>query len=120
MDGKANRLGVSREAGGSALVRVPAARKTSSSPDPDPRFDFPHLHDVTIAPITTTIRGIASEVRLSVGDGMPEECAANFHHLQTVPKRKLGQLITTLSAEKMREVGPALCFALGVEISTLI
>jgi mRNA interferase MazF len=81
---------------------------------------LPHLHEVTVAPITTTIRGIASEVRLSVADGMPEECAVNFHHLQTVPKRKLGRLITTLSAEKMREVGPALCFALGVEISTLI
>ena len=42
---------------------------------------MPHLNEVTIAPITTTIRGIASEVRLGISDGMPEECAANFHHL---------------------------------------
>jgi mRNA interferase MazF len=81
---------------------------------------LPHLHDVTIAPITSTIRGIASEVKLGVADGMPHECAANFHHLQTVSKRKIGRLIATLSTEKMREVGPALCFALGVDLSTLI
>lgn len=81
---------------------------------------MPHLNEVTIAPITTTIRGIASEVRLGVSDGLPEECAANFHHLQTVPKRNLGRLITMLSVEKMREVGPALCFALGVDMSALI
>ena len=42
---------------------------------------MPHLNEVTIAPITTTIRGIASEVRLGISGGMPEECAANFHHL---------------------------------------
>jgi len=80
---------------------------------------LPHLHDVTIAPITTTVRGIASELELGPADGMPQDCAVNFHHLQTVPKRKLGRLITILSAEKLREVGPALCFALGVDISTL-
>lgn len=51
---------------------------------------LPYLHDVTIAPITTTIRGIASEVRLSAADGMPHECAANFHHLQTVPSASWG------------------------------
>jgi mRNA interferase MazF len=81
---------------------------------------LPHLNDVTIAPITSTIRGIASEVKLSTADGMPQDCAVNFHHLQTVSKRKIGRLITALSPEKMRQVGPALCFALGVDINTLI
>jgi mRNA interferase MazF len=81
---------------------------------------LPYLNEVTIAPITSTIRGIASEVKLTSVDGMPQDCAVNFHHLQTVPKKKIGRLITTLSAEKMREVGPALCFALGVEISSLL
>lgn len=81
---------------------------------------IPFLHEVTIAPITSTIRGIASEIRLTVADGMPHECAVNFHHLQTVPKTKIGRLITTLSTEKLREVGPALCFALGIDINSLL
>jgi len=80
---------------------------------------LPLLHDVTIAPITSTIRGVASELRLTIADGMPQDCAVNFHHLQTVSKKKLGRLITTLSPEKLREVGQALCFALGVELSSL-
>jgi mRNA interferase MazF len=81
---------------------------------------LPTLSDVTVAPITSTVRGIASEVRLTNSNGMPQDCAVNFHHLQTVPKKKIGRLITTLSPEKMREVGPALCFALGVDTSSLV
>jgi len=80
---------------------------------------LPHLNEVTIAPITSTIRGIASELKLSTADGMPQDCAINFHHLQTVPKRQIGRLLTTLSEEKLRDAGPALCFALGIDIRTL-
>ena len=66
---------------------------------------LPHLNDVTIAPITTTIRGVASELKLGIEDGMAHECAVNFYHVQTVPKQKLGRLLTTLSEEKLRKVG---------------
>lgn len=55
---------------------------------------------MTIAPITTTIRDIPSEVALSV--------------IQTVQKGKLGALITTLSAHKLAEVDQAVSFALSL------
>ena len=74
---------------------------------------IPFLNDVAIAPITSTIRGIPSEVKLGTEDGMPNDCAVNFHHVQTVSKKKLGRRITTLSPEKMQAVGRAMCFALG-------
>ena len=73
------------------------------------------LRDVTIAPITSTIRGIPSEILLGPEDGMPETCVVNFDHIQTVPQKKIGQLITTLNLEKLEQVGPALDFALGVD-----
>lgn len=57
--------------------------------------------------------------KVGVEDGMPEECAINFHHLQTVPKKKIGRPLITLSEEKMQKVGPALCFALGVDLDAL-
>lgn len=76
---------------------------------------IPFLHDVTIAPITSTIRGVPTEVVLGAQDGMPQDCAVNFDHIQTVPKRKLSRLIMTLSSERLREVGPAICFALGLD-----
>ncbi len=72
-----------------------------------------YLNEVTIAPVTGTIRSIPTEVVLSELDGVPRECAVNCDHLHTVSKGKIGPIITTLSADKMAEVGPAVRFALG-------
>jgi mRNA interferase MazF len=71
------------------------------------------LGEVTIAPITSTVRDIPSEVLLTKKDGMPRDCAVNLDHIQTVSKGKIGPLITTLSSAKMTELRSALLFALG-------
>ncbi len=73
------------------------------------------LNALTVAPITSAIRDVPSEVLLDEEDGLLNECVANLHSLQTVPKDRLGPRITTLSAERMREVEAALSFALGFE-----
>ena len=73
-----------------------------------------YLGEVTIAPVTTTVRDIPSEVFLSTVDGMPKDCAVNCDHLQTVSKGKIGALITSLSLTKMIEVGRAIRFALDL------
>ncbi len=73
-----------------------------------------YLGEVTVAPITTTIRDIPSEVFLSKEDGMFRDCAVNCDHLQTVSKAKLGSLITTLSQGKMYRVSEAIQFALDL------
>jgi mRNA interferase MazF len=71
------------------------------------------LGEVTVAPVTSTIRDIPSEVLLAESDGMPRDCAVNLDHIQTVAKAKIGPLITTLSTRKMSEVRSACLFALG-------
>ena len=73
-----------------------------------------YLGEVTVAPVTSTIRGIPSEVFLSSSDGMPLECAVNCDHIQTVSKAKIGAAITTLSSLKMRQVVGAIRFALDL------
>jgi len=73
-----------------------------------------YLGEVTVAPITTTIRDIPSEVLLTKHDGMPKDCAINCDHLQTVSKAKIGPLITTLSGAKMSQVRDAVSFALNL------
>lgn len=73
-----------------------------------------YLGEVTVAPITTTVRDIPSEVFLSKIDGMPRDCAVNCDHLQTVSKGKIGSLITFLKPSKMYDVGRAICFALDI------
>jgi mRNA interferase MazF len=45
---------------------------------------------------------------------MLQECAINCDHIQTVSKNRLGAVVTTLSAAKMREVSSAIAFALGL------
>jgi mRNA interferase MazF len=74
------------------------------------------LGEVTVAPITTTIRDIPSEVVLGKHDGLPRDCAVNLDHLQTVARNKLGATITKLSADRMREVSRAVRFALGLSL----
>jgi mRNA interferase MazF len=74
-----------------------------------------YLTTVTVAPITTTIRRVPSEVFLSQEDGPLTDCAANLHNLQTVSKTKIGALIAVLSEHRMAQLEAALSFALGME-----
>jgi mRNA interferase MazF len=73
-----------------------------------------YLGEVTIAPITTTVRNIPSEVSLSKSDGVPRDCAVNCDHLQTVSKKKVGTLIASLPPLKLIDVGRAIRFALDI------
>jgi len=74
------------------------------------------LAGITIAPITTTIRGIPSEVVLTpAADGVLADCAVNADNLQTIQKANLGAYITHLSLDRMREVRAAIEFALGFD-----
>jgi len=72
-----------------------------------------YLGDVTVAPVTSTIRGIPSEVLLTPEDGLPRECAVNLDHVQTVSAARVEALIAVLSSERMREIRAAMLFALG-------
>ncbi len=76
---------------------------------------IPSLGEVTVAPLTTRIRNIPSEVALSKDDGPPRECAVNCDHLQTVPRARLGAPIGSLSAQKMEQVARAIRFALALD-----
>ena len=73
-----------------------------------------YLGEITVAPITSTIRNIPSEVFLSKVDGMARDCAVNCDHLQTVSKGKIGALVTSLTPAKMADVRGAIRFALDI------
>ena len=70
---------------------------------------------IIVAPVTTRIRRIPSEVPLGTDDGMPHDCVANLDTITMIPKDCLQSHITTLSAKKLREVEAAIRFALGME-----
>jgi mRNA interferase MazF len=71
------------------------------------------LGEVTVAPITSTIRDIPTEVVLGRADGMYRDCAVNLDHVQTISRSKIGGLITVLSPAKIESIRGALLFALG-------
>jgi mRNA interferase MazF len=74
------------------------------------------LHEVTVAPITSHVRDIPSEVPLSPdADGVPRPCAVNLDHVQTVDAARLGTRLTRLDSARMDEVKKALMFALGFD-----
>jgi mRNA interferase MazF len=72
------------------------------------------LNNITIAPITSTIRSIPTEVVLTPDDGLPDTCAANFDNIQTVSKANIGAPIAHLSTSKMKAAASAIQFALGI------
>ena len=70
---------------------------------------------ITVAPVTTRVRHIPSEVPLGLEDGLPKPCVVNLDIITTIAKASLRDRLTTLSAEKQKAIEVALHFALGME-----
>ena len=72
-----------------------------------------YLATATVAPITSTARGVPSEVALDDGDGMKGPCAVNLFNVLTVPQSRLGKRVAQLSSSRMEEICAALRYSLG-------
>ena len=71
------------------------------------------LHTVTVAPITSTIRGVPSEVVVGAGSGLKQPSAINLHHVATIPRAGLRTFVGSVSQQTMNQVREALLFTLG-------
>ena len=74
-----------------------------------------YLSTVSVAPITTAIRGVPSEVLLTEDDGMKTHCAVNLHNVVTVTQNRLGKRVAQLSSPRMAEICAALRFSIGCD-----
>ncbi len=74
-----------------------------------------YLSRVTVAPITSSIRDVPSEVLVGPDDGLKQPSAINLHNVLTIEKGIVGRRVARLGDEKMRAVCRALGFALGCE-----
>ncbi len=70
---------------------------------------------VTVAPITSTIRGVKSEALLDLDDGMKGPCVVNAHNLTTVRKDQIGRRVARLSEARLHQVCAAIAFSLGCD-----
>jgi mRNA interferase MazF len=74
-----------------------------------------YLPTVTVAPITSTIRGVPSEVILDETDGLKKPCAVNLHNMVTVSQQRLGKRVARLSNVRLGEICTALRFSVGCD-----
>jgi len=73
---------------------------------------IPRLRRTLIAPCTSTIRGLPSEVTLEPGpDPVPRQCALNLDSVESVSIAMLVERLGQLGDERMREVCAALSVA---------
>jgi mRNA interferase MazF len=76
-----------------------------------------YLSTVTVAPITSSIRGVPSEVVLTEDDGMKAPCAVNLHNTITVSRDRLGKRVGRLNSVRMDAICAALRFSLGCDLT---
>ena len=76
---------------------------------------LPYLRWVTVAPITTTIRGLPTEVRLGTEHGLKVPSVVNLDQVQTVSKDRLHRWLGQLDDATMHEVCTGLATALGCD-----
>lgn len=70
---------------------------------------------VTVAAVSSTTRGIRSEVPLGKRDKLPRPCAVQADNLYTIEKRLLDERITTLTRARIEQLDAALRYALGLD-----
>src|SRR5487761_2658601 len=60
----------------------------------------PHMNTVTVAPITTTIRGLSTELPVGAANGLQERCVVACDHVTTIPVTALGEQVGRLLDEQ--------------------
>lgn len=75
----------------------------------------PHLKRVTVAPVTTTIRGLSTEVHLGPANGVDHECVVSCDNVVTVPVEALGRVVGYLLPAQEHELTRALMLAYDLD-----
>ena len=76
---------------------------------------LPLLRTAMVAPVTSTIRGLPSEVLVGVAEGLKRDSAVNLDWVQTVEQRRLKHYLGSLNDSKMAQVCRALAVATGCD-----
>lgn len=79
----------------------------------------PAMTKVTIAPVTSTIKGLSSEVQVGASNGLDHECAISVDNVVTVSAELLGRTIGYLSREQEAQLARAVVLAYDLEISLI-
>lgn len=71
---------------------------------------------VTVAPITTTMKGLSSEVRVGPENGLDHDCAVSLDDVVTVPVEALGRVVGYLRPEQEAALAKAVVLAYDLDV----
>lgn len=71
------------------------------------------LHSVIVAPVTSTVRGLSTEVELGPDDGVRLRSVANLDNLQLVSRARLARRVGRVSSHTMQRICAAVAEATG-------
>lgn len=74
---------------------------------------------VTVAPITTTVKGLAREVAVGPGNGLDQDSAISVDNIVTVPRELLGRIVGHLSAHQEAQLARAVVLAFDLDLPLL-
>lgn len=76
----------------------------------------PAMSKVTVAPITSTIKGLSSEVAVGPGNGLEQLSVITLDNVLTIPVDLLGRTVGFLTHEQESELARAIVLAYDLEI----
>lgn len=74
---------------------------------------------VTVAPITTTIKGLSSEVLVGPDNGLDQDCVVALDNVITVPVNLLGRTVGYLRADQEAQLARAMVLAYDLDLPLL-
>jgi mRNA interferase MazF len=74
---------------------------------------------VTVAPVTSTIKGLSSEVRVGSDNGLDHDCVVSLDNVLTVPTESLGRILGYLNDGQEAQLARAVVMAYDLEVSLL-
>jgi len=74
---------------------------------------------VTVAPITTTVKGLSSEVPVGPANGLDRAGAISLDNVVTIPAASLGRIVGTLTDAQERQLGVAMVLAFDLDVPLL-
>ena len=76
----------------------------------------PFLNSVTVAPITSTIRGLSTEVPVGSANGLSRESVISCDNITTIPRAAIGRLLGHLQPTQEQALGQAIAAAYNLEL----
>ncbi|MFD4468894.1 type II toxin-antitoxin system PemK/MazF family toxin [Rhodococcus sp. NPDC058505] len=76
---------------------------------------IPHLTNVTVAPITSTIKGLSTEVPVDARNGLDHDSVVSCDNIGTIPMADLGRLIGYLHDDQEASLASAIAVAFDLD-----